>query len=276
VSALFQTSTVASDDFSDEYQIYDIEYSWTPTRVTTALEIQKTLRALGDAEYAAHSQRFFKTGKGEYGEGDRFLGIRVPMIRQQVRAFRGLPIAQTLKLLRSSWHEERLFALLMLVDGFNRGDKNDQREIYRRYIDNTQYINNWDLVDLSAHHIVGGWLADRSRRPLYPLAASKSLWERRIAIIATFYLIKNDDFDDALEIARRLLHDNHDLIHKAVGWMLREIGKRDVNIEKVFLDEHAATMPRTMLRYAIERLLDGDRRKYMNMKTTGQHRMPRL
>jgi 3-methyladenine DNA glycosylase AlkD len=229
-------------------------------------EIQKTLRALGDAEYAIHSQRFFKTSKGEYGEGDRFLGIRVPVIRQQVRALRGLPIAQTLKLLNSRWHEERLFALLMMVDAFNRGDKNDRREIYRRYLDNTQYINNWDLVDLSAHHIVGGWLVDHSRKPLYSLAASKSLWERRIAIIATFNLIRQNDFDDALAIAQRLLNDGHDLIHKAVGWMLREIGKRDVGVEKAFLDKHAATMPRTMLRYSIERFPPGERHRYMNMK----------
>jgi 3-methyladenine DNA glycosylase AlkD len=268
LSESIQTSTVAADDFGDEDQIYTL-LSSTPIPVTTALEIQKTLRALGDADYAAHSQRFFKTGKGEYGEGDRFLGIRVPAIRQQVRIFRGLSLAQTLKLLQSRWHEERLFALLMLVDSFKRGDKDDRREIYRRYLDNTQYINNWDLVDLSAHHIVGGWLAERSRKPLYSLAASKLLWERRIAIIATFNLIRQDDCDDALEIARRLLLDDHDLIHKAVGWMLREIGKRDAGIEKAFLDEHAATMPRTMLRYAIERLPDGERRQYMNMKTSG-------
>jgi len=231
-------------------------------------KIQKALRALGNPEYAVHSQRFFKTGKGEYGEGDRFLGIRVPVIRQQVRSYRGLPNEQTLKLLRSRWHEERLFALLLLVDSFNRGDNNDQREIYRLYLANTQYINNWDLVDLSAHHIVGGWLADKSRRPLYTLAASTSLWERRIAVIATFFMIKRDDFEDALEIARRLQHDDHDLIHKAVGWMLREIGKRDIAAEKTFLDAHAATIPRTMLRYAIERLPDVERRKYMKMKTT--------
>ncbi len=235
----------------------------------TVSEIQRVLRGLGDADYAVHSQRFFKTGKGEYGEGDRFLGIRVPVLRQQVRAYRGLPIAQTLKVLQSRWHEERLFALLLLVDSFNRGNKNDQREIYRQYLANTKYVNNWDLVDLSAHHIVGGWLADRSRRPLYSLAASKSLWERRIAIIATFYLIKHDDFDDALEIARRLLHDKHDLIHKAVGWMLREIGKRDLATEIEFLDRYGATMPRTMLRYAIERFPDGDRLGYLKMKKPG-------
>ena len=228
-----------------------------------AAAIRKHLRALGDAEIARHSQGFFKTGKGEYGEGDRFLGIRVPVLRQQVRQFRDIAPEDALQLLASEYHEERLFALLLWIDQFKRGSKTQRRWIYQHYLANTRYINNWDLVDSTADKIVGIWLQQRSRKPLYRLARSRSLWERRIAIMATFHLIRQHDFKDTLALCELLLNDEEDLIHKAAGWMLREIGKRDVTVEMAFLDRHYAVMPRTMLRYAIERLPAAERRAYL-------------
>ena len=229
----------------------------------TTREVQRALRALSDQDIAEHSQRFFKTGKGEYGEGDKFLGIRVPVLRKQVRQFQDLSLAQTLKLLKSPYHEERLFALLLLVHQFQRGDSDERKAIYHVYLTNTRFINNWDLVDASAHHIVGAYLSTRSRRPLKRLAKSKELWERRIAIMATYFLIKKDDYRDALEISALLIDDQQDLIHKAVGWMLREVGKRNIDVEKEFLAAHYKTMPRTMLRYAIERFPERERKRYL-------------
>jgi 3-methyladenine DNA glycosylase AlkD len=226
--------------------------------------ISKVLRSLGDADIAQHSQRFFKTGKGEYGEGDRFLGIRVPVLRRHIRQFRDVASEDVLELLASSFHEERLFALLLLVDKYQRGTDREQAWIYKHYLANSQYINNWDLVDSSADKIVGARLQQRSRKPLYQLAKSKSLWERRIAVMATFHFIRQNDFNDALAICELLINDEEDLIHKATGWMLREIGKRDMNIEKDFLDRYHKVMPRTMLRYAIERFPGADRRKYLD------------
>ena len=228
-----------------------------------ARSISRVLYDLADADIANHSQRFFKTGKGEYGEGDRFLGIRVPVLRRHIGQFRGVAPEEVLKLLASKYHEERLFALLLLVDRFMRGTDEEREWIYEHYLANTRYINNWDLVDSSAGKIVGAYLQARSRRPLYKLAGSKSLWERRIAIIATSHFIRRDDFDDTLAICERLLKDEEDLIHKATGWMLREIGKRDLEAEKAFLDRYCSMMPRTMLRYAIERLHPADRAAYM-------------
>ena len=229
----------------------------------SARSISRVLRALGDADIAQHSQRFFKTGKGEYGEGDCFLGIRVPVLRQHVRQYRDVESEEALKLLSSRYHEERLFALLLLVDKFKRATAEEQTWIYKQYLANTQYINNWDLVDSSADKIVGAYLEQRSRKPLYKLAKSKSLWERRIAIMATFHFIRQDDFKDTLAICELLIGDKEDLIHKATGWMLRETGKRNLNVEKDFLDRHCRVMPRTMLRYAIERLPEADRRAYL-------------
>jgi 3-methyladenine DNA glycosylase AlkD len=226
--------------------------------------IRKVLRKLGDAEIAQHSQRFFKTGKGEYGEGDRFLGIRVPVLRRHIRHCRVVDAYEVLKLLASKYHEERLFALLLLVDKYQRGTDREKAWIYKYYLANSQYINNWDLVDSSADKIVGVHLQQRSRKPLYQLAKSKSLWERRIAIMATFHFIRQNDFNDALAICELLINDEEDLIHKATGWMLREIGKRDIEAEKAFLDRHCPAMPRTMLRYAIERFPGADRRKYLD------------
>ncbi len=228
-----------------------------------ARSISRLLRELGDAEIAQHSQRFFKTGKGEYGEGDRFLGIRVPVLRQHVRQYRDVELEEVIELLTSKFHEERLFALLLLVEKFKRGNDRDRSWIYRRYLASTPYINNWDLVDSSADKIVGVYLEPRSRRPLYKLAKSKLLWERRIAIIATFHFIRQYDFIDTLALCELLLHDKEDLIHKAAGWMLREIGKRDIGAEKLFLDRFHKLMPRTMLRYAIERFHEADRRAYL-------------
>ena len=228
-----------------------------------ARTISRALRKLGDAALAQHSQRFFKTGKGEYGEGDRFLGIRVPVLRERLKMFRDTPGDEIIRLLASKYHEERLFALLLMVDQFRRGSESERGWIYRQYLANTRYINSWDLVDSSAGKIVGAYLEKRSRNPLYKLARSKSLWERRIAVIATSHFIGRNDFDDTLAICELLLNDDEDLIHKAAGWMLREIGKRDVETEKAFLDRYCAVMPRTMLRYAIERLDHEDRRSYL-------------
>ena len=229
----------------------------------TAGGVEKVLRALGDPAIAAHSQGFFKTAKGEYGEGDKFLGIRVPVIRQQVKKFRGLPLDETLRLLCSPFHEERLFALLMLVAMFAKADVASQTEIYNHYLAHTAAINNWDLVDSSASQIVGAFLQGRDSQPLYDLAQSDSLWERRIAIIATFHAIRRDQFVDALKISAILLQDKNDLIHKAVGWVLREIGKRDLAVEEKFLKRHYQKMPRTMLRYAIEKFSEERRQAFL-------------
>ncbi len=226
-------------------------------------EILGVLEALGDPAITAHSQRFFKTGPGEYGEGDRFLGIRIPVIRDQVRKHRDLTIRETLRLLVSPYHEARMFSLLLLVMRFNKGDEQDRRTIYDAYLGHTAYINNWDLVDCSAHPILGGYLDGRDRKPLYVLADSESIWERRMAIMACLHFIRQHDFADALKVSKRLLNDGEDLIHKAVGWMLREIGKRDLPVEQSFLKTRYQQMPRTMLRYAIERFPEEERGRYL-------------
>jgi 3-methyladenine DNA glycosylase AlkD len=223
------------------------------------------LRDLGDTVIAAHSQRFFKTGKGEYGEGDIFLGIRVPVLRKCVRQYRALSLDDTLELLKSPFHETRLFALLMLVKKYSSAHSVAEHEvIYQSYLSHTEFINNWDLVDCSAENIVGTYLFARDRKPIYQLAGSRSLWDRRIAIMSTFHFIKRDDFADTLAIAEMLLGDEEDLIHKAVGWMLREVGKRDRNAEEKFLLRNYKEMPRTMLRYAIEKLPENQRLAYLH------------
>lgn len=230
----------------------------------TVQEISQTLRSLGNRGIAEHSRRFFKTGKGEYGEGDQFLGIRVPVLREQAKIFTNVPLADIQVLLGSVYHEERLCALLLLVQKFSKADDQERKILYDFYLKNTRHINNWDLVDLSAYLIVGAYLADKDRKPLYILARSHSLWERRIAIISTLSFIRKKQFGDTLSIAEMLLDDREDLMHKASGWMLREVGKRDVAILKKFLDAHGARMPRTMLRYAIEKLPQSERLKYLN------------
>ena len=226
--------------------------------------IESRLKELGDPERAEILQRFFKTGKGQYGEGDVFVGLRVPHVRRLSRGYRDIALDEIFKLLRSHYHEVRLLALILLVDRFRRGDDGSKADAYAGYLENTRFVNNWDLVDASAPHIVGAWLADRDRNPLYRLAISEILWERRIAIVATHFFIRNNDFTDTLKIVALLLDDPHDLIHKAAGWMLREVGNRDRKAEEAFLRVHSPRMPRTMLRYAIEKFPPDLRRRHLN------------
>lgn len=210
---------------------------------------------------------FFKTGKGEYGENDRFLGISVPTQRKIALEYKDLEWDDIRALIKSKYHEERLTALLILIDKFESGDQKQQQKIFDFYLKNTGYINNWDLVDLSAPNIIGQYLSDKDKEILYQLAKSKNLWERRIAIIATFYFIRKGNGDETLKISRILLHDKHDLIHKAVGWMLREVGKRvSREKEEEFLKLYSKEMPRTMLRYAIEHFDEEKRQKYLRRK----------
>ena len=229
----------------------------------TAQDIQKRLKKLGNKERAAISQRFFKTGPGEYGEGDVFIGIRVPVLRALVKEYTDLSVAQILILLRSHIHEERLLALLLLVDSFSQGDEAARTSIFELYLKHTEFINNWDLVDSSAAQIVGAYLMDKSKAVLYRLAESANLWERRIAIMSTFHFVKHHEFSETLKIAKILLFDRQDLIHKATGWMLREIGKRHLKTEERFLKVHYKKMPRTMLRYAIEKFPEQKRQRYL-------------
>ena len=227
-------------------------------------QIMNKLQELSDSDIAAHSQRFFKTGKGEYGEGDKFLGIRVPTIRKCVKEYGAISLEDTLNILKSPFHEARLFALLMLVEKYSSAKKKTkQQAIYRSYLSQTRFINNWDLVDCSAEHIVGAHLISKDRKPIYRLVRSRSLWERRIGVMSTFCFIKREDYSDILEIAQLLLHDQEDLIHKAVGWMLREVGKRNRDAEERFLLKYYREMPRTMLRYAIEKLPEMERQAYL-------------
>ena len=229
----------------------------------TAREVEAKLKSIADAEKALILLRFFKTGPGQYGEGDRFLGIQVPELRQVVNEFKTLPIEETTKLIKSPWHEARAAALIILVKQYAKASESERKSIYDLYLRHTRWINNWDLVDASAPHIVGAHLMTRPRRPLYTLAKSASMWERRIAIIATLHFIRQKDFSDALAIVEKLLADREDLIHKATGWMLREIGKRDQQVMEDFLVEHYRNMPRTTLRYAIERLSETRRKEYL-------------
>jgi 3-methyladenine DNA glycosylase AlkD len=226
-------------------------------------ELHAELRALGSPGRGASSQRFFKTGPGEYGEGDKFIGLTVPEMRSFARKYRDLDEPSVIKLLYSPWHEERLIALLLLVDRYGRGDQSRRNDIHRAYLANARQINNWDLVDMSASQIVGSHLDARDISLLERLARSKNLWKRRIAIVSTLYFIRRGEFFPTLTIAAMLLGDSHDLIHKAVGWMLREVGKRDrAGLDK-FLAKHHRRMPRTMLRYAIERHPEPIRKRYL-------------
>jgi len=237
-------------------------------KVTTQVSrnIKKRLKKLANPQKAGVLGGFFKTGPGQYGEGDVFLGITVPVLRKLSTEYAECPVMEAVQLLKSSIHEERLLALFLLIHAFSKGDDQVKREIYSLYLKNTRYINNWDLVDLSAPNIVGTYLLDKSRKPLYELARARGLWKKRIAILATFRFIRQNDFDDALRLSKILLTDEHDLIHKAVGWMLREIGKRELKAEERFLKQHYKRMPRTMLRYAIERFPEAKRKKYLNGK----------
>jgi 3-methyladenine DNA glycosylase AlkD len=227
--------------------------------------VKRSLRELADAQRAQHSQRFFKTGAGEYAEGDIFWGITVPQQRVVARRFRDLPKGQIDRLIQTSAHECRLTAILILVDQFQRSREPDEREqIYKFVLQRTKFINNWDLVDSIAPKIIGEYLVDRSdRKILDKLSRSKDLWEQRMAMVASLALIRRGEFDWTLKLAERYLNHPHDLIHKAAGWMLREVGRRNPTVLQAFLDQHATVMPRTMLRYAIEKLSPSQRRQYM-------------
>lgn len=228
--------------------------------------LRRELRARADPERAATLARFFKTGPGEYGEGDRFLGIRVPELRALARRFRDLPVPTAVELLHSPWHEERFLALVLLVERYRRADPAERELIHGQYLANTRHINSWDLVDASAEHIVGAHLDPDQLGTLERLAGSPSIWERRIAILATFHWIKENEFRPTVRIATMLVRDDHDLIQKAVGWMLREVGKRDRAVEEEFLRAHHRHMPRTMLRYALEHFPAERRAEYLTTK----------
>lgn len=229
--------------------------------------IKKDLKKAARQDKANTLQRFFKTGPGQYGEGDKFIGVMVPDIRRVSQKYKDLPTKEVLDLLRSPFHEERLCALLILVDQYQKGDSQKQKQIFALYLKNYQYINNWDLIDLTAPRIVGAYLMHRPKDVLYKLAKSKNLWQRRVAILATFQFIYAGQSQETIKIAKILLRDEHDLIQKAVGWMLREVGKRcDEKILLDFLDEYHKVMPRTMLRYAIERLPTKKRQHYLGKK----------
>lgn len=234
------------------------------------------LEELASVEKAEHFQRFFKTGPGQYGSGDLFLGISVPPMRKLAKEFaKELSLPQCNKLLHSKYHEHRMVSLFILVEKFARTDSFGRTEIYQLYLDNIRYINNWDLVDLSSYKIVGEYLADKNRDKLYQLARCGSgesqlvsyqkedLWANRIAVISTYAFIKDNDFTETLAISEILLDNEHDLIHKAVGWMLREVGKRDQAVEEEFLQKHYKSMPRTMLRYSIEKFAPKRREQYL-------------
>ena len=235
----------------------------------TASFIIDELQSVASTEKATHLSRFFKTGPGEYGEGDRFLGIPVPLTRNIAKANIDTPLEELQILLHSPWHEARLCALLILVERFKKKKTTDEERcnIYQFYLKNTRHCNNWDLVDLSCPTIVGGYLLHQPDRSLlYRLAESDNLWEQRIAIVSTIALIRHDQFDDTLALSRKLMNHKHDLMHKAVGWMLREIGKRNRDVLSEFLDEYATRLPRTALRYAIEHYPEEERQDFLRKK----------
>lgn len=229
-------------------------------------QAKKALQLASNPEKAIFHQRFFKTGKGEYAEGDRFIGVIVPKIREIAKAHAGLKLSELQKLIQSKIHEERLLALIILVQKNKSAEESDQTLYFRFYLKNLKHINNWDLIDGSADPILGKYLYERDKKLIFKLARSKNFWERRIAIMTTFYFIKREDFTYTLQVARILLRDTHDLIHKAVGWMLREIGERDLKTEERFLKKYYSKMPRTMLRYAIEKFPEKKRKAYLTGK----------
>jgi len=232
-------------------------------KTNNLVQLKKELKELSDPKQAKILQRFFKTGKGEYGEGDIFLGVKVPVQRKVTLGFRDLSQKNIEELLNSKIHEYRMTALLILIDQYEKADERGKKMIFNFYLKNSKNINNWDLVDISAPKIVGDHLMKKPRTVLYKFARSKNLWQRRVAIISTFTFIRNNDFDDTLKISKMFLSDEHDLIHKAVGWMLREVGKRDQKIEEEFLKRYYSKMPRVMLRYAIEKFDEKKRKFYL-------------
>jgi len=227
-------------------------------------KLKADLRRHASPEKAKLLQGFFKTGPGQYGEGDIFLGVTVPNSRAVAKKYHDLSFDEIKALLQSKIHEERLTALLLLVHLYQTTE--NKKQIYDYYLAHTRYVNNWDLVDLTAHKIVGAHLEDKPRDILYKLAKSDLLWERRISIISTFHFTNKKDFKDAIALAEVLLHDKHDLMHKAVGWVLREIGKKDIEVLKTFLKKHYKEMPRTALRYAIEKFPEEKRQAYLRGK----------
>lgn len=234
-----------------------------PDAVFTADDVIKTLNANQNPAKAKQLLRFFKTGEGEYGEGDQFLGITIPEQRAIAKKYKTMRLDEIKRLLENPWHECRMTALFILINYFNLGKELEKEAAVRLYLDSTDYVNNWDLVDSSAYKLLGPWLENRDRSVLYRLAESESLWEQRIAIIATMHFIRKNDFTDTLALSEKLLNHHHDLIHKAVGWMLREAGNRNKAAEDAFLKKHYHRMPRTMLRYAIEKYPEEERQAYL-------------
>lgn len=233
----------------------------------SAQEIKNKLIAFGNAEKAHHSSYFFKTAKGQYGYGDKFIGCTVPETRSVAKQHLGLSLTENKILLDDEMHECRLCALIILTEQFKMANEIDKSEILNFYLANTNRINNWDLVDLSAYKIVGEWFKNREdRSQLYLLADSELLWDQRIAIVSTYTFIHNGDFIDILKLSEKFLTHKHDLIHKACGWMLREVGKKDEAVLISFLDKHSVRMPRTMLRYSIERLPQDLKKHYLNYR----------
>jgi len=234
-----------------------------------AQQVREQLYRLRKPEKAAFFPRFFKTGPGQYGEGDQFIGVVVPDIRKVSKAFRTLSEKETLTLLSSPIHEERMAALFIMIEQFQRGTAAEKKRLHQLYLRQSRYVNNWDLVDLSARVLIGEYLAADDISLLRRLAKSSNLWEQRMAILATFTFILQGNSEPTLEVAEMLVNHPHDLIQKAVGWLLREVGKRNsLKVEKAFLDKHAKQMPRTMLRYAIERFPETDKKHYMQLKFT--------
>ena len=234
-----------------------------------SLTLPQTLHHHANKDRALINQRFFKTNKGQYGHGDIFLGITVPQQRIIAKQYHNLTLSELQTILHTNIHEQRLTSLIILTEQYKQATKQhnlkQQQEIYQFILNNTKWINNWDLVDTSAPHIVGTYLLQNPKdKPiLYTLAKSEDLWEKRIAIVATFTFIRNNQYQDTLNIAKILLHDHHDLIHKAIGWMLREVGKKDQNVLEQFLQQHLNQLPRTTLRYAIERFPEHKRKEYL-------------
>ena len=230
--------------------------------------LRKDVQALANPKKAKLVQGYFKTGPGQYGEGDIFLGLTVPQSRSIAVKYKDLAYLEISALLKSKNHEERFIALVILIHNYKYGNEKDRKKIYNFYLKHLRYINNWDLVDLSAHSILGAWLMDKDRKMLLKLATSQNLWSRRIAVVATYHFIKYEKSSAwTFKIAEILLNDKHDLIHKAIGWMLREIGKNiSHEEEEIFLKKHYKNMPRTMLRYAIEHFDPALRQAYMKNK----------
>ncbi len=232
-------------------------------QMTNLQLIKKDIKKLANKEKKAIYQKFFKTGRGEYGEGDIFLGLTTPQSKEITKKYANLTLKDLQELLNSKIHEHRSIALGILVNQYAKADEKKKMSVFKFYMKNYNNINNWDLVDLTAYKIAGFYLLDKNKKILYDFAKSNHLWKKRIAMISCFQFIRHNEFVDTLKIARILLHDKHDLIHKAVGWMLREVGKRDQPLEERYLKKYYKVMPRTMLRYAIERFEEKKRQRYL-------------